>query len=167
MKCWVCKGFIAQDSFFHSGLKGDRHNECDDRTEPIVTKRAMRRQLARDNAKQPERLVEVPPDLWPSAGPTGLIQVFRSRDFLVQVYASDKPDLYHCRLSVNRTKMTGHQWTDNISWDDLQRLKRECGYGDWDAVEVYPADEDVVAIAHIRHLWIFIGRIPLAWRKRK
>ena len=73
------------------------------------------------------------------------------------------------RLSINRTTLGANgRWDENITWDDLQRLKREAGYGDKDAVEVFPADVDVVNVANMRHLWVFVGnyRLPFAWRAK-
>ncbi len=54
-----------------------------------------------------------------------------------------------------------------LVWDELQRIKSECGYGNTDAIEIYPADDDVVNVANMRHLWILDSRIPFAWRKQK
>lgn len=129
---------------------------------PISTTREQRRQLARDNAKQPIELQEVPREQWPNQSATHL-RVFRSRDFLVQEFAENPPAAV--RLSVCRTVMAGDRWQDGITWDDLQRLKRECGYGDHDAVEVFPADADVVNVANMRHLFVLADEIPYAWRK--
>jgi len=58
------------------------------------------------------------------------------------------------RLSVCRTSVQNGEWVSEITWDELQRIKRECGRGDKDAVELYPADADVVNVANMRHLWI-------------
>jgi len=71
------------------------------------------------------------------------------------------------RLSVLRTSLdTAGGWQQDITWEELQRLKREAGYGDHDAVEVFPPDADVVNVANIRHLWILEpGHLPFAWRK--
>lgn len=129
----------------------------------ISTTRAQRRQLERDNAKQPATLYEVPREQWPNPNAPQL-RVFRSRDFLVQEFAADAPAAV--RLSVCRTTLAGERWQDGISWDDLQRLKRECGYGDADAVEVFPADADVVNVANMRHLWIMAEPLACAWRRQ-
>lgn len=130
------------------------------------TTRAQRRQLERDNAKQPDRLQEIPRAQWPANAPPTIMRVFRSRDFLVQEYAHPSAHVI-ARLSVCRTSISGNRWKDGITWDDLQRIKNECGYGDVDAVEIYPADDDVVNVANMRHLWVLDSRIPFAWRKRK
>lgn len=132
----------------------------------IVTTREQRRQLERDNAKLPKTLQEIPRADWPmsSIGST-MTRVFRSRDYLVQEFAAEAPVLV--RLSVLRTSLDGYRWVDGITWDELQRLKAEIGYGDRDALEVYPADRDVVNVANIRHLWVMRDPVAFAWREGK
>ncbi|EOG1815585.1 hypothetical protein ACK3RA_000943 [Enterobacter hormaechei] len=49
--------------------------------------------------------------------------------------------------------------------DALQEIKSAVGYGDRDAVEIYPRDSDVVNVANMRHLWITPEPIAFAWRK--
>jgi len=129
----------------------------------ISATRAQRRQLERDNAKQPKELQEVPREQWPmSLRDSTLLRVLRSRDFLVQEFLARLPAIV--RLSVCRTSLFGDRWKDGISWDDLQRLKHECGYGNRDAIEIYPADADVVNVANMRHLWIMAESVECAWR---
>ena len=130
------------------------------------TTRAQRRQLERNNAKLPEHLQSIPRDQWPANAPPTIMRVFRSRDFLVQEY---EPPSAHviALLSICRTSISGNRWKDGITWDELQRIKNEVGYGDADAVEIYPADDDVVNVANMRHLWVLASRIPFAWRNRK
>lgn len=91
------------------------------------------------------------------------LRVLRSRDFLVQEFAANAPA--KVRLSVCRTTLYGDRWQDGITWDDLQQIKRECGYGDADAIEVFPADADVVNVANMRHLWVMSEPVACAWRK--
>lgn len=55
-------------------------------------------------------------------------------------------------------------WLDGITFDELMQLKRECGRGDLDALEVYPADFDLVNVANMRHLFIVPGGVSFAWR---
>ena len=130
------------------------------------TTRAQRRQLERNNAKLPERLQDIPRDQWPANAPPTIMRVFRSRDFLVQEY---EPPSAHviARLSICRTSISGNLWKDGITWDELQRIKNEVGYGDADAVEIYPADGDVVNVANMRHLWVMDAPVSFAWRNRK
>ena len=89
-------------------------------------------------------------------------EVWRSKSFLVQVF---KEADGVTRLSVIRTAVrVDGDWADGISWDDLQRLKSECGRGSLDAVEVYPADGEVVNVANMRHLWVLPVRLSFAWK---
>jgi hypothetical protein len=69
------------------------------------------------------------------------------------------------RLTVNSAKNDGRNWADRIPWDDLQAIKSACGYGDRDAVEVYPPTRDVVNVANMRHLWVLSDPLPFAWRR--
>jgi hypothetical protein len=132
----------------------------------MITTRAQRRQLERNNTKMPDRLQEVPRNQWPANAPPSIMRVFRSRDFLVQEYESTSSHVIS-RLSVCRTSISGNRWKDGITWDELQRIKNECGYENTDAIEIYPADDDVVNVANMRHLWVMDARIPFAWRKQK
>jgi len=124
----------------------------------------QRRALQAENAKFGMVLERIPREDWGSGAPEGLLAVWRSYHFLVQVF------LCHgavCRLSVCRTKMRGNgRWEENITWDDLQRLKREAGFGEYDAVEIYPQDRDLVNVASMRHLFVMNEPFELAWRKK-
>lgn len=51
-----------------------------------------------------------------------------------------------------------------LSWEELMQVKRDCGFGDHDALEVYPRDEDAFNSGNIRHLY-FVGEVPFALRK--
>ncbi len=128
----------------------------------ILATRAQRRKLKLDNAKQPAALREVPREQWPNPYAPQL-RVWRSKDFLVQEFYAAAPA--KIRLSVCRTTLLGDRWQDGITWDDLQRLKRKCGYGNADAIEIFPADTDVVNVANMRHLWIMADPVTCAWRK--
>ena len=129
----------------------------------IRPSREQRRQLDRENARLPAALQPVPRDTWPPGTPPGLCAVYRSRNYLVQVFEG-QPSV-KARLSINRTSHNGVRWVDGIGWEDLQRLKAECGFGQDDAVEVFPADRDVVNVANLRHLWVMDAPLAFAWRK--
>ncbi len=131
----------------------------------IATTRAQRRELERQNAKMPRGLRLVPRDEWPlrlQSAP--VLRVWRSRDFLVQEYAEAAPVLV--RLSVLRTTLDPAvgRWVDGITWEELQGIKSECGYGQHDALEIYPVEGDVVNVANLRHLWVMRAMVTFAWR---
>ncbi|MCY1449497.1 hypothetical protein D9M71_662360 [compost metagenome] len=124
--------------------------------------RQQRRALEKANAAFPPYLVRIHPNAWPDNQPPRVIEVWRSRHFLVQVFA--EPGNVQ-RLSICRTSHNGDSWVDQITWDELMKVKRECGCGDRDALEVFPADKDIVNVANMRHLWLPPAPVEFAWRK--
>ena len=129
----------------------------------ITTTREQRREMARESAKWPAALKEIPRSEWPNLdGPQ--LRVLRSREYLVQEFDGDGP--VFVRLSINITSMDGARWEDGIPWEDLQRLKAEAGYALHDAVEVFPSVMDVVNVANMRHLWVMRDKLPFAWRAK-
>lgn len=132
----------------------------------IFTSAKVRKQadayLRKENAKYSEQLQHLPRESWPRQD-GHQIAVMRSKEFLVQVFPEANGVI---RLSINRARMlVNGRWEDGISWDELQRLKREAGYADRYAVEVYPADKDVVNVANMRHLWLLTEPPQFAWKK--
>lgn len=117
--------------------------------------RNARRWLRKQNDLYPDQLAQVPKELWPQK-PGGFIdppvEVWRSKTFLVQVYA---PKNGAQRITVNRCEI-GHSrlFADGLSWDDLQKVKRELGRGNQWAVELFPSDLCVVNVSNMRHLWL-------------
>lgn len=119
--------------------------------------------MKRESLQFPIELADIPRAQWPVDG-YHRVRVLRNRQFLVQVFE----DGGTVRLSVNRTEWDERRnsWREDISWDDLQRLKREAGYGDKCAVEIYPPDDEVVNVANMRHL--FLMEPPaFMWKKRR
>lgn len=114
--------------------------------------------IEKENRKWPKVLAPVPRHDWPSQ-PAYLCEVWRSRDFLVQIYRKRGVE----RLSVCRTALQGTRWADGITWDELQALKRECGRGHKTAIEIYPPDEKIVNGANMRHLWIMDKPPEFMW----
>lgn len=127
----------------------------------MITTRTQRRLLAKDNARQPGTLRQIPPAEWPNF-PPGLFEVWRSSAFLVQFYT--EPNNFQ-RMSVSRTVHNGDTWVDQVTWDELMQLKRECGRGDRDALEVFPADAHVVNIANMRHLFFPPEPVAFKWTR--
>ena len=128
---------------------------------PIKTTRAERKALLNSNLAYSEVFREIPRSVWPSPN-APMLSVWRNNRFLVQVY--DAPPPAFVRLSVNRTLVKGDRWADGITWDELQEIKSQMGYGKNDAIEIYPPDVDVVNVANIRHLWVLREPISFAWR---
>lgn len=125
-----------------------------------------RKVLREENRKWPATLRPVARDRWPEdlLDAATRIAVWRSRHFLVQAF--EEAGLI--RLSISRTELNAvGDWKDGISWDELQDLKRQAGYGEMDAVEIYPAEKDVVNVANIRHLWVWPGELSYKWRDGK
>lgn len=124
--------------------------------------------LKRENKNWPSVLTVVPRVDWPDMAdrlPVGRqpIEVWRSKTFLVQVYLQDGYE----RLSVLRTEFgAGGRMRDGITWDELQRLKHQCGRGEKWAVEIFPADDKVVNVQNMRHLFILPEAPPFAWIKK-
>lgn len=113
----------------------------------------------------PEHLTPVLPDEFPVMKPLPL-KVWRSRKYLVQLWDEPSEDQRMMRLSICRVKQNVNgRWQDGLTWDELQVIKREVGFGDWYAVEIYPRDEDVVNVANFRHLWLLPVPLPIGWFK--
>lgn len=127
--------------------------------------------VAQDCKKFGEEFTELPPNEWGEmarAMARQPVAIFRSNRYLCQVY-----DVIggYTRLSICRTAIDvdAARWKDGLSWEELQGIKKGVGFGDRDAVEVYPRDEDIVNVANMRHLWILPegSALPFAWRKLK
>lgn len=69
------------------------------------------------------------------------------------------------RLDIHRKDMK-----DGLGWDELQNIKTKCGFGEFDAVEFYPRNCDVLNTGNIRHLYLFSTLLPqirrgYTWKK--
>lgn len=128
-------------------------------------RREAERYMQRENLKWPMALKEWPREDWPKPNAT-VARCWRSRGFLVQGYA--EPDPVVMRLSILRTALdSSGGWQQDITWEELQRLKREAGFGNYEAVEVFPRERDTVNVANIRHIWILPpGHLSFVWRKK-
>ena len=113
----------------------------------------IRRNLEKENLKRSKVLMPVVKVLWPTQDddPTR-IAVLTSQKYMVQIFDPGNGVL---RLSCNRTSLDQFgNWEDNLSWDELMEIKRQCGYGDAYAVEILPEDRNIVNVANMRHIWI-------------
>jgi hypothetical protein len=111
-------------------------------------RRFAEKAIEAENRKYGEKFIELP---FKQNTAPNRIKVFRNRRYLVQVFQENKA----IRLSVNRTSIDRKgAWLDGITWDELFQIKNAVGYADFDAVEIFPAERDVVNVANIRHLWV-------------
>lgn len=117
------------------------------------TRRAQMRELARHRSHGPRGPLEpVPPENLRAAdergvkAPPGFERALQNGTYFVM----DCARLDGVRLLMVR-RIDGR---DGIPWDDLQVLKGHAGYGDREAVEIYPPDTKVVNHANMRHLWV-------------
>lgn len=128
----------------------------------------QRRYLRAENQRFGTVLEKFPESDWPDIAREKLkrpTEVWRSRHFVLQVWPEPNGIT---RLSIHRSDVKGDgNWRDGITWDDLQRLKHEAGYGDRCAIEVFPPSEDVVNVANIRHLWVLPEPPAFMWAKGK
>lgn len=110
-------------------------------------------------------LLSIPVAQWPPQNhDPRRLKMFIHPEVLVQVF-DEGNGLY--RLTVNLLALGGNgRWKDGISWDRLQEIKDAVGFAGQDAVEVYPAAQDVVNVANMRHLWVLPEKLPFAWRHK-
>ncbi len=101
----------------------------------------------------PKELMPVPVSEWPITDSSIVrLSVWRSRKYLAQVFEESAGML---RLSVSRASVRGDgRWDEDLTWDELQRIKAQIGLGAAWAMEIYPAAVRVVNVANMRHLWV-------------
>jgi len=131
--------------------------------------------LERENGKWPDRLVRMSDEEMAersSRAPadfTRPVQVWRSKTLLVQVFdETGDGSAQLLRLSIARTSVDPltMRWKDGLTWEELQAAKAAVGYGDREAVEIFPPDYAVVNVANMRHLWVLAGRMAFSWGPR-
>ena len=131
-------------------------------------RRALIKQQHEHVSERPARLTPLPRDEWPRMDPADLPErVWASRHYLVQLYQEaqhDSAPVYRMSVCRTRLKKTGVRWQEGLTWDELQAIKREIGFGDWYGVEIYPRECDVVNEANMRHIWLMEKPLPVGWR---
>jgi hypothetical protein len=122
----------------------------------------FRQQAAYLRAENRNLTAELVPMAVPGSREPGPISAWRSNRFLVQLFN----DCGAQRITINRAAIdeTTGRWLDGITWDEIQAIKRQIGFGDRYAVELYPADADVVNVANMRHIWL-VDAPAFAWRR--
>lgn len=116
----------------------------------------------------PEQLTRIPEHEFPATIERPE-KAWRSRKYLVQQWTENNPDYPGMfRLSVCRVGLKSNlEWQDGLTWDELQAIKRELGYGAYYAVEVYPADHEQINVANFRHLWLLPTPLSIGWFKER
>lgn len=128
----------------------------------IATQRAF---LKQENSKFGPAMQYVP-EPWPPQQGVSMVGVWRSKDYLAQLVIEEKTKAV--RLSVQRTMIDEKGgWVEGIAWEELQRVKSECGMGHLLAVEVYPRDRDVVNVANMRHLFLMPIDFEIGWKSKR
>lgn len=128
-------------------------------TTRVLTQSLLKQYRAECRSFPPTMTPQEHPD---RVGSCGCVGAWRSKHFSAIAYR--EPNGY-LRISINRVEVntkTG-DWKDGITWDELQKVKEECGFGDRWAVEVYPPEEHVVNVANLRHLMILNEKPAYAW----
>lgn len=133
-------------------------------------RRAMVAYARAEAARRPPVLTEIPRARWPKdyrMSPEAPTKAYESREFLAQLYdAGAREGRTALRLSVCRVTLKDDgRWEEGLSWDELMQAKRECGFGDWYALEVYPQDREIVNVANMRHLWLLATPLTIGWFK--
>lgn len=96
----------------------------------------------------------------------GLVEIWESRYFAVRVVKySDKLE----KLGIHRVTpdIKAGTWEGNISWDEIQELKNQCGRGDKLAIEIYPPDDRLINEGNFRHIWVIDETLPYLWANIK
>jgi tRNA uridine 5-carbamoylmethylation protein Kti12 len=47
---------------------------------------------------------------------------------------------------------------DGILWDEIQTIKRQCGFGEHDALELFPAESSMINTGNARHIFVLPER---------
>jgi len=126
----------------------------------LISKRDAKNFLKRENTKYGFDFVKISA---PRHNDQNFIAAYRSKDFLAQIFLEQ----HAIRISVNRTELNFHGtgWEDGITWDELQFIKRGCGFGKSTAVEIYPPDTEIINVANIRHIFIVKHAPDFMWKK--
>lgn len=118
----------------------------------VAARKAALRKSNREFPK--DRMVALPIDKVHVDGHKLRLAAFRSYHFLAQVFGL--PDSDMMRLTVQRMELDkAGNFVDFITWEDLAWVKRQCGFSECDAVEAFPADDDLVETGGMRHLFVF------------
>ena len=121
--------------------------------------REQRRALAKVKQKliasYPDKLTlvdENDPNLPYSSHPEDILEIWRSKKYLVIVWKVPAGK----KLSISRQEWnpTERRYKDGITWDEIMEIKHDIGMGNKTGIEFFPADDEVMNLANVRHIWI-------------
>lgn len=121
--------------------------------------REQRRALAKAKQKliagYPEKLTLVSPndlDLPYSSHPQDILEIWRSKKYLVIVWKVPAGK----KLSISRQEWDSKErrYKDGITWDEIMEIKHDIGMGNKTGIEFFPADDEVINLGNVRHIWI-------------
>ena len=144
------------------------NNYFDDANMNREQRRALEKAYRQWIATLPEELTPVSEDdstIPYSSHPEDMLQVWRNKKFTVILWKV--PAGHKITVERNEWDSKTRRHLDNITWDELMDIKRACGFGDRNAVEFYPPDNEVINIANVRHLWLLPREMTNDWLKLK
>jgi hypothetical protein len=116
-----------------------------------LSQKNQERQIMRASNLRWEVMVEVPREVWP-IGCSGrrAMRFWKNNKYTCTEYPSRSTEHGLVRhLLIQR--VTGERVA---RWDHLQRIKNETVGTEVVAIEVYPAESQVVNACHVYHLWV-------------
>lgn len=123
-------------------------------------RRAARVQAQKINQQWGPELAEIPRENWP-VNERSILRLWRSKTHIVMEFAPPKRvrDSVVCRLAIECV-----QQGRPVTQADMQRIKRECGFPDHDAVLALPGDVNLALNPEHGQLWVLVGRLPMLER---
>lgn len=123
----------------------------------------IRKRISAERMQWPEKLIQAA--LEEDCRQNGVTEQWYSQSFGIFVFIhKDGTE----RLMIHRMTLDGDQWEDGITWDELMEVKRQCGRGEKDFIEVFPKDENIINCGNVRHLWLVDpSKIPCVWAHKK
>lgn len=129
--------------------------------------RDFKRKIEKENKKFSNRLEKIPSDDLPDHTDDTMLDAYRSAEYLVQVF--DVSDLMPglIQISVQRMMINRNgEFADGIPFDDLQIIKNEVGFSNYDAVEILPRHIDYYTKPNVRYIWVLTkSTLPFIWRR--
>lgn len=102
-------------------------------------------------------MTQVPEEEWPAQETRRVIAFWKNNKYLAMEFASRETSYGPVRHLIIQ-KTTGERI---VRWGPLQRIKNEVAGPDAIAVELYPAERDVIEDCHVYHLWLLPEGYPL------